>query len=48
MTIIHFTKLVGPVAFGSIGTALGLSPMFWINALMMVTGGMLSRRKSKK
>ena len=47
MTIIHFTKLVGPVAFGSIGTALGLSPMFWINALMMVTGGMLSRPRSK-
>jgi len=47
MTIIHITKLVGPVVFGSIGSALGLSPMFWINALMMATGGVLSRPKSK-
>jgi len=47
MTIIHLTKLVGPVVFGSIGSAFGLSPMFWINAAMMVTGGMLSRPRRK-
>jgi len=48
MSIIHLTKLVGPVAFGSIGTALGLAPMFLINALILMTGGFLSRPKSSQ
>jgi MFS family permease len=43
MTVIHFTRLVGPVAFGAIGSALGLASMFWINASMMGAGGWLSR-----
>jgi MFS family permease len=46
MTVVHITKLVGPVAFGSIGSALGLPPMFWINAVLLATGGLLSRPKS--
>ena len=47
MTIIHLTKLIGPVTFGSIGTALGLWPMFWLNALIMAAGGLLSRPARK-
>ena len=47
MTINHFTKLVGPVAFGSIGSAFGLFPVFWISALMLGTGGMLSQPKHR-
>lgn len=43
MTVNHLTKLVGPVAFGAVGTALGLMPMFWLNALMMGAAGLLSR-----
>jgi predicted MFS family arabinose efflux permease len=43
MTVNHLTKLVGPVAFGAVGTALGLMPMFWLNAIMMGAAGMLSR-----
>ena len=43
ITINHFTKIVGPVAFGAIGSAVGLPPMFWVNAVMMGGGGMLSR-----
>ena len=42
MTVVHFTRLVGPVAFGVIGSTLGLFPMFLTNALMMGAGGLLS------
>ncbi len=47
MTVVHFTRLVGPVAFGAIGSALGLFPMFAMNALMMGAGGLLSRPGAK-
>ncbi len=43
MSFIHLTKLVGPVVFGAIGSALGLAPMFVLNAAVMAGGGMLSR-----
>jgi MFS family permease len=43
MTANHLTRLIGPVMFGSIGSAFGLSPVFWVNALMLGTGGALSR-----
>jgi MFS family permease len=43
MTAVHFTRLVGPVIFGAVGSALGLLPMFYVNALMMGAGGYLSR-----
>ncbi len=45
MTVIHMTKMVVPIVFGSIGSAFGLFPVFWINALMLGTGGVLSRPK---
>jgi MFS family permease len=43
MTFIHLTKLIGPVVFGAIGSALGLAAMFAVNAAIMAGGGMLSR-----
>lgn len=45
MTVIHFTRLVGPVAFGAIGSTFGLLSMFWINAAMMGAGGWLSQSR---
>lgn len=47
MTINHLTKLVTPMVFGSVASAFGLSPVFWINALMLSVGGYLSYPKSK-
>ena len=41
----QLTKLVCPVIFGAIATVAGLSPMFWLNAAIMVGGGVLSRPK---
>ena len=38
-TLNHLTKVLVPVMFGSIGSAFGLFPVFWINALMLTSGG---------
>lgn len=38
ITTNHLTNMVSPIVFGSIATAVGLTPMFWLNALMMVAG----------
>jgi predicted MFS family arabinose efflux permease len=48
MTFIHLTKLVGPVVFGAIGSALGLAAMFVVNAAVMAGGGMLSRSGKRR
>jgi len=37
------TKLVGPIIFGAIAAAVGVPPLFWINAAMLVSGGVLMR-----
>jgi MFS family permease len=39
VTVNHMTKVLVPVLFGSIGSAFGLLPVFWINALMLTSGG---------
>jgi len=43
ITVNHFVKVVSPVVFGFIGSAVGLPPVFWINALMLGIGGLVSR-----
>src|SRR6185436_9617907 len=42
-------RVTGPVLFGMVATAFGLSPVFWLSALMMGTGGWLAqpRRTTK-
>jgi MFS family permease len=35
-------RVSGPVVFGFVATAFGLPPVFWLSALMMVGGGLLS------
>jgi len=44
MTANHFARVLGPLAFGAIGSTFGLFPVFWINGLMMASGGMFSGR----
>ena len=48
LTANNFVRVVGPVLFGAIGSALGLPPVFWINALMMGSGGLMSRSRAKR
>lgn len=44
----HFTRLVGPVVFGAIASTFGLFVMFWVNALMLGSGGRLSRSENRR
>ena len=46
MIVNHSTRLVAPVVFGAIGSAFGLSRVFWVSALMMGAGSLLSHPKN--
>ncbi|HEV2008768.1 MAG TPA: MFS transporter [Burkholderiales bacterium] len=46
LTANNFVRVVGPILFGAIGSALGLPPVFWINAVLMGAGGLLSRTRA--
>ena len=48
MTVNHLTRVAGPVLFGTLGSAFGLASVFWINALMLASGGALSRSSRGK
>lgn len=39
----NLVRVVGPAIFGAVGTALGLSAVFWIIAAILATGGAMSR-----
>ena len=43
ITVNQSTKVISPVVFGFIASAFGLSLMFWLNALLMGAGGLMSR-----
>ena len=43
-TVVNFTHMAIPVAFGTIGSALGLVTVFAANSALMVGGGWLHRR----
>jgi MFS family permease len=45
LTANHLTRVVGPVIFGWLGSAFGLPSIFWLNALMLASGGVLSTTK---
>ncbi len=47
VTINQLTKLVSPIVFGAIASAFGLPPTFWANALLLVSGGMMSRSSKR-
>jgi MFS family permease len=43
VTVNHMTRVIVPVVFGSVGSMFGLLPVFWINALLLVSGGAITR-----
>ncbi len=45
LTINHLTRVVGPVVFGSIGSAFGLLAVFWGNAALLGSGGIFARSR---
>jgi MFS family permease len=42
MTVNHLTRTVGPVIFGSMGSAFGIFSIFWVTAAFMASGGILA------
>jgi MFS family permease len=46
ITVNHLTKMVSPVAFGALGSAFGLFPMFWVNGLLMSAVALAGRKKN--
>lgn len=47
LTSNNFVRVAGPIVFGAVGSAFGLPPVFWINAGMMMLGGLLMMRRDK-
>jgi MFS family permease len=43
ITVNHLTRVVVPILFGSVGSAFGLLPVFWSNALLLVSGGAITK-----
>lgn len=43
LTANNFVRFAGPIVFGSLGSAIGLPPAFWITAVAMAIGGLVSR-----
>ncbi len=46
LTINHLTRVVGPVLFGAIGSVFGLLAVFWVNGLLLASGGAATRSGS--
>ena len=46
LTTNNFVRVTGPIVFGIVGSALGLPPVFWINAVLMAAGGLLSQSRA--
>jgi MFS family permease len=42
------TEVVMPIIFGTVGTALGIVPVFWGNAFLLAAGGALMRRDAAR
>jgi MFS family permease len=45
LTVNKFTQIAVPILFGSLGTAAGVHPVFWANALLLIAGSYLSSDK---
>ena len=43
-TVNKATEVIMPLIFGSLSTALGMSPVFWMEALILAWAGVLTRR----
>jgi predicted MFS family arabinose efflux permease len=44
-TMLNASSTVTPLAFGALGTAFGMGPLFWVVAAALLAGGWLARRR---
>jgi hypothetical protein len=42
LTVNKLTQIAVPLAFGALGTAFGLFPVFWANGAFLLAGGFVS------
>ncbi|MGQ0525829.1 MAG: MFS transporter [Betaproteobacteria bacterium] len=47
-TVNKATEVLMPIVFGSLSTALGMSPVFWMEALILGWAGVLMRRDARR
>ena len=47
LTVNKLAQIVVPIAFGSLGTAAGIFPVFWANGVLLLIGGYLSAERRK-
>ena len=48
LTVDNLTRLVGPVMFGIMAGATGLAAVFWLNAVILGSGGLFARRRGAR
>jgi MFS family permease len=48
LTADNLTRLVGPLLFGLMAGATGLAAVFWLNAVILGSGGLFARRRSAR
>jgi MFS family permease len=48
VTVNHFTHVTIPLAFGALGSAFGVAPVFVTNALMLLAGGIVNQRATRR
>ena len=48
ITINQVMHIAVPIVFGSLGTALGVAPVFFINSLILAGGGLLNRERGQQ
>jgi len=47
LTVNKFTQIVVPLAFGAMGSAFGLIPVFWANGAFLLAAGFLALAERK-
>ena len=47
-TVIHFSTLVMPMAFGAVGAAVGVGPVFWLTGVALSAGAWHAWRLPKR
>jgi MFS family permease len=45
MTLVNMSQITIPLAFGALGTALGMLPVFWATALLLSGGSWYAKRR---
>ncbi len=48
LTVNKFTQIMVPLIFGSLGSAFGIYPIFWANAVLLIVGGFNNAKQEQQ